>query len=101
MTDVEKHETKEAHEKLFKTAVQKSSAFDVVIFDEILGAISAEMIEETGVLDFLKTNPKAEIVLTGRGAGEKLIEIADYVSEIKCVKHPMEMGVPARAGIEY
>jgi len=101
MLEKEKQETKEAHEKLFKTAVQKAAAFDIVIFDEILGAISAEMIDETAVLEFLKTNPESEIVLTGRGASEKLIAIADYVSEIKCIKHPMEKGVPARKGIEY
>ncbi len=101
MTVAEKQETKAAHEKLFDTAVQKAAEFDVVIFDEILGAISAGMIDETAVLDFLKTNPTSEIVLTGRGASERLIELADYVSEIKCIKHPMEKGTPARKGIEY
>lgn len=101
MTDRERQETKELHEKLFKTAMQKASDFDVVIFDEILGAISTGMIGETAVFEFLKTNPEPEIVLTGRGASEKLIHLADYVSEIKCVKHPMEKGIPARKGIEY
>lgn len=101
MTDAEKKETKLLHEKLFKTAVQKVAAFDVVIFDEILGAISEGMIDETAVLEFLKTGPEPEIVLTGRDAGEELIALADYVSEIKCIKHPMENGIPARQGIEY
>lgn len=101
MTDEEKKETKAAHDKLFKTAVQKAADFDVIVFDEILGAISAGMIDEGAVVDFLKTNPEPEIVLTGRGASKALIELADYVSEIKCVKHPMEKGIPARQGIEY
>ena len=101
MTDAEKEETKAAHEKLFKTAIQKAADFDVVIFDEILGAISAGMIDETEVLDFLEIKPTSEIVLTGRGASEKLIELADYVSEIKCIKHPMDKGISARKGIEY
>ena len=101
MTEKEKEETKSAHENLFETAIAKANDFDVVVFDEILGAISAGMIDETAVLEFLKTGPEPEIVLTGRDAGEKMIELADYVSEIKCVKHPMEKGVPARQGIEY
>ena len=101
MTDAEKKETKELHEKLFGTAVEWAKDFDVVIFDEILGAISAGMIDEMAVFEFLKTNSEPEIVLTGRGASEELIALADYVSEIKCVKHPMEKGTPARQGIEY
>ncbi len=101
VTEKEKEEAKETHEKLFKIAVEQAKDFDVVIFDEILGAISAEMIDETAVVEFLKTGPEPEIVLTGRGASEKLTELADYVSEIKCIKHPMEKGIPARKGIEY
>ena len=42
-----------------------------------------------------------EIVLTGRNPDEKLIELADYVSEIKKVKHPFDQGIYARKGIEY
>jgi cob(I)alamin adenosyltransferase len=38
--------------------------------------------------------------MTGRNAPEELTRLADYVSEIKCVKHPMEQGIPARKGIE-
>ena len=101
MTNDEKQETKSVHEKLFETALEQSKDFDVIVFDEILGAISAEMIDEDAVLEFLETKPETEIVLTGRSPSEKLIELADYVSEIKCVKHPMNNGVPARKGIEY
>ena len=42
-----------------------------------------------------------EIVLTGRNPDEKLVELADYVSEIKKVKHPFDQGIYARKGIEY
>ena len=41
------------------------------------------------------------MVLTGRGATESLIELADYVSEIKKVKHPYDKKITAREGIEY
>ena len=42
-----------------------------------------------------------EIVLTGRNAHEKIIEIADLVSKIEPVKHYWDKGVVAREGIEY
>ena len=41
-----------------------------------------------------------EVVLTGRDPGEELLELADYVTEMKKVKHPYDQGVPARRGIE-
>ena len=43
----------------------------------------------------------AELILTGRDPDDEFIRLADYVSEIKCVKHPFEKGVPSRKGIEY
>jgi len=42
-----------------------------------------------------------ELVLTGRYAPEWLMEIADLVSEIRCIKHYWEKGVKARKGIEF
>ena len=42
-----------------------------------------------------------ELVLTGRGASEELIKLADLVTEMKKIKHPFDDGVKAREGIEY
>jgi len=53
-------------------------------------------------LDIVRNKPdKVELVLTGRDAHEELIKAADYVSEIKAVKHPFEKGIASRKGIEY
>ena len=42
------------------------------------------------------------IVLTGRGASEKLIDSADLVTEMKLIHHPFrEQGIKAQEGIEY
>ena len=48
-----------------------------------------------------KRAPETEVVLTGRGAPEEIIEYADLVTEMKLIKHPMDRGIPARRGIEY
>jgi len=42
-----------------------------------------------------------EIVMTGRGASEGLITLADLVTEMKPIKHPFDRGISARKGIEY
>ena len=53
------------------------------------------------VIDFLKNKPTGlEVVMTGRNPKEELIELADYVSEIKAIKHPYNKGIKSRVGIE-
>jgi cob(I)alamin adenosyltransferase len=82
-------------------AVQRGEV-DLLIFDEALGAMSSGFLNKEAIIDFIKNKPEhLEIVLTGRGAPEELIELADYVSEIKNVKHPAEKGIKARKGIEF
>ena len=60
------------------------------------------LIPNEDAITFLKEKPeRMEIVLTGRNPDERLIELADYVSEIKKRKHPFDRGIYARKGIEY
>ena len=52
--------------------------------------------------ELLEGRPEGlEVVMTGRNPGEALVEKADYVTEMKLIKHPFQHGVPAREGIEY
>ena len=39
--------------------------------------------------------------MTGRNPSAALAERADYLTEMKLVKHPFQQGVSAREGIEY
>ena len=82
--------------KLFDDAVEEALKKDVdmIIFDEIMSAISGKFVSEEKVL-------KLEVILTGRNPSEELIEKADYVSEVKKVKHPFDKGIQSRIGIEY
>ena len=41
------------------------------------------------------------MVLTGREPSAALVEAADYVTEMKKVKHPFDAGIVARRGIEF
>lgn len=79
----------------------KTGKWDLLILDEIMAAVTTGMIPVKDVIDLIKNKPeKLEIVMTGRNAPRELIELSDYVSEIKQVKHPMDKGIPARRGIE-
>ena len=54
------------------------------------------------MLAFLRGKPEGlEIVLTGREPAPELLDLADYVSEIRKRKHPFEQGIAAREGIEF
>lgn len=104
MNEAEKAQTAADQRSILNHAFQTAyeGGCNLLILDEILGAISAGMIEEKEVIDFVKNKPEnIELVLTGRGASSELIELADYVSEIRAVKHPAEKGVNARKGIEF
>ena len=74
---------------------------DVVIMDELMGAIHAGAIDVSQVKYLLTHKYKGtELVMTGRNAPTALIELADYVTEMKCIKHPYQQGIDARRGIE-
>lgn len=76
--------------------------FDIVVLDEINNALHYGLIELSDVLTLLQSRPAGvEIVLTGRSAPKQIIEAADYVTEMRPIKHPMEQGAKARRGIDY
>lgn len=98
MSEAEKAEICKKTKELFEDACTKQC--DMLVLDEILGAITCGFVSEQDVIDFLKKT-KCEVVLTGRDASERLIEVADYVTEMKEIKHIFEKGVSARRGIEF
>lgn len=80
----------------------KSKAYDIVILDEIITALSSNLISEEDIQKILDAKPyNTELVMTGRGASQWLMDKADYVTEMRMVKHPFEKKVKARKGIEF
>lgn len=87
--------------ELAKTAI-KNDEYQLIILDEANIAIDMGILDVDEVVDVLKNKPEEmEIVLTGRNAHPKIVEIAHLVSEIKPVKHYWDTGIAARKGIEY
>jgi cob(I)alamin adenosyltransferase len=77
-------------------------SWDMLVLDEINIAVRDGFLKEAEVLALLEAKPeKLELVLTGRGATQKIIEKADLVSEMREVKHPYNQGIKSREGIEY
>lgn len=76
--------------------------FDLVVLDEFVGLVASGLIDREEALGFLRAKPPGtELVLTGRGAPEWLLENADYVTEMKALKHPFSRGMCAKKGIEF
>jgi cob(I)alamin adenosyltransferase len=79
-----------------------SGQFDLVVLDEICGALGCGLLEEEQVVALLEqSDPRVSLVLTGRGAGERLIALADTVTEMRCVKHAFGDGTTAQPGVEF
>jgi cob(I)alamin adenosyltransferase len=74
----------------------------LVVLDEITYPLRYGWIPLEEVLEALRQRPKGvTVVLTGRGAPEPLLELADTVSEVRKLKHAFDAGVPAQRGIEH
>lgn len=79
----------------------KEPCYDIVVLDEINIAMHYGLISTDRVMDILqRKRPDLEVILTGRYAPDKIIEMADLVTEMKEIKHYYKNGVAARVGIE-
>ncbi len=100
--------TKEQANRECEQAIDKlkeiisDNKYNLIVLEEFNIAIRDKFIEEDLLINIIKQlNEKSNVVITGRGASQKLIELADLVSEVKEIKHPYNKGVPAQEGIEF
>jgi cob(I)alamin adenosyltransferase len=79
-----------------------TGSYDLIVLDEVCIAVHKKLIEEDRVLELLKKETTVScIILTGRHASQRLIEAADTVTEMHCVKHALQGGNTAQRGVEY
>jgi len=103
MTPDEKAERTSYYENQLRAVTQKAADenYDLLFLDEIIYTIRAGLLDEALLLQFLENKPEhLEVILTGQGPSEALIEKANYVSEIRKIRHPFDQGIRARGGIE-
>lgn len=104
MTEEQKTEAAVYYTELLDRTLKKAAAgtWHMLVLDEIMAVMNFGLVREETVREFIAGRPSGlEVVMTGRGPSEKLISMADYVSEIRKIKHPYDQGISAREGIEY
>lgn len=75
---------------------------NLIVLDELTYMLKFKYIDIDEVISAIKNRPQQQnIIITGRGAPEELLEIADTISEIKPVKHAFNQGIKAQKGIEW
>ncbi len=82
--------------------VLRDDKHGLVIFDEINYVLKYNFLDVREVVRELRKKPALKhVFLTGGGAPPEIIEIADLVTEMKCIKHPYHKGIKAQQGIEF
>ena len=102
MTEPQKEELRACYGEYLQEIIRRSPSFDLIVLDESVSAYMYGMLEHEALLDFLsREGQNREIVLTGRDPAPELTELADYVTEMRKVKHPFDRGIAGRKGIEF
>jgi cob(I)alamin adenosyltransferase len=86
----------------FAREAMLSGDYDLVVLDEVNLAAAWKLVALNEVIKLIGDRPPdVELILTGRRADSKLIELADLVTECLNIKHPYDKGILARQGIDY
>jgi cob(I)alamin adenosyltransferase len=104
MNDEDKKKLTNRHNAMLSEAMDRvyQGKTNLLVLDEFFAAYNCNLFDRelANRLVFGIQN-RTELILTGRDPEQKFLDTADYVSEIKSIKHPYEHGISARAGIEY
>lgn len=103
MSEADKSEITRCHNALLEFAFGgEDTASKMIILDELCSAYAHGLMDkELAKQLILENKDNSEIVLTGREPAYEFIKSADYISEIRCVRHPYERGISARKGVEF
>ena len=107
MSQEQKKEAEEYYSRLLEQVICQSKEFDMVILDEIMAACNYGLVPEDRLVSWLSEiggdsrAEEKEIILTGREPSESVAAMADYITEMKKLRHPYDKGIQAREGIEY
>ena len=101
MNEEELKELRDYNNEMLDKLFEMAKDYDMLVLDESVYSIDKDLLDEAKLIEHLEKKPFAlEVVLSGRNPSERLIDHADYVSEIRKVKHPFDQGISSRIGIE-
>ena len=104
MDDSERENARNIHDEHLACAVKAARAGEcsLLVLDEVIDAYTLGLLEPEPLLELLRDKPpELELVLTGHSLPEELAEHADYITEMRKLRHPYDSGVAAREGVEY
>lgn len=100
MTPEEKEQARLRNEAVLSEALLLED--DMLVLDEAMDACRLGLLDRDRVLALSREKPQGmELVITGHDPDPAIVDVADYVTEAVCHKHPFQEGAPARRGIEY
>lgn len=74
----------------------------LLVLDEITYPYRLGLVDKSLVEKLLEERPEGlELVLTGRSPDQIFFDGADYITQMRCIRHPYEKGIGAREGVEY
>ncbi len=95
-----KRAARETYKMLYDEVI--SGKWDVVVADELIGAVSSKLLPLSKAVKLIKDKPvNVDLVLTGHHAPEELINMADLATEMREIKHPFQKGMLAKRGIDF
>jgi cob(I)alamin adenosyltransferase len=95
---------KQVAEKAWQQAqeILSDDSYQLVLLDELNIALKCGLLPiEKIVADLQQRPPMQHVIVTGRGAKDELIDIADTVTEMTLIKHAFNSGIQAQEGIEF
>ncbi len=100
MTDDQKAAVRLAQTEQLKAALELES--DLLVLDEACAVWNLDVVDRDLLKQAVLERPEGcEVVLTGRDPADWMVEAADYITEMRAVRHPYERGIQAREGVEY
>ncbi len=101
MSGDDKTKITRCHNENLKYALDNVDKYDLIILDEIFAALNSNLVDVGTLKELIDKSKDTEIVMTGRNPDKYYTDRADYVSEIRKIKHPFDGGVGARRGVEF
>jgi cob(I)alamin adenosyltransferase len=101
MTGEDRREYRQFVDGLLDRIEQALPSLDLLVLDEWGDAVKDGWINRDRADALLDSAKAVEVVVTAHGLSESLRDRADYLTEMRNVRHPFERGLPARPGIEY
>ena len=101
MNEEELQALRESNDANLARLCDMAKDYDMLILDESVYAMDMGLLSEEKLIEWLEKKPEhLEVVMSGRNPSDRLKEHADYISEIKKIKHPFDQGLSSRIGIE-